>query len=110
MVSMLFIKRTLLALTAVVAVSTAGGHSAYEPWCSTDGVSKGTGAVLCNSITDAAKEIFNETLGGNFSLLIGHKDKGRILEAKFGIDSSTVEAPLTSSHRPHSLLSSWTPR
>jgi len=71
-----------LALSPVVA---------YEPYCATSGVAKGTGSVLCQSVTDAAKTLFNGTLDGNFSLLIGSKTKGRILEARFGIETDSVQ-------------------
>jgi len=51
-------------------------------------------ADLCQLVKDKADEIFGGTLGGNFSLLIGHRDKGRMLSAGLGmaVDEPVVVA------------------
>jgi CubicO group peptidase (beta-lactamase class C family) len=40
---------------------------------------------LCRVVEDKAREIFGDTMGGNFSLLVGHRSSGRLLSANFGM-------------------------
>jgi len=41
--------------------------------------------LLCRHIESKAKDVFADTMGGNFSLLIGHKTFGRLLTAGKGL-------------------------
>jgi CubicO group peptidase (beta-lactamase class C family) len=81
----------MLIKASVLAALSLGSASDYEPWCATDGLPKGIGAVVCDAIESQAKEIFAGTLDGNFTLLIGHKERGRLVEAKWGINSTSVQ-------------------
>lgn len=82
----------MVAPRLAVPLLLAGAARAadYAPWCATEGLPTGTGEVLCEAVAGRAAEIFNGTLDGNFSLLIGHRDLGRLLEAKWGMDAKTV--------------------
>lgn len=60
----------------------------YAPWCNPTQPPFMTN--FCNELVAQAKAIFGGTLDGNFSLVVGHKTLGRLVEAGFGMNSSAT--------------------